>query len=454
MEWVGFEGRLRAAVALGLAMGTGCGPAVPTDDGRTSGSSGDSAGTGTTGAGTTADPSTTNVSASSATSPSTTTTSGSTGFSSTEDTPKFDIGAVPPTLDVGAVRIACLPEGNPPPACDTPLGAGEVLRPYCAPVDDAQACEAFSDDEFSIYVRNCLECFGFAERIVCERFALGDEPCCSWVVVSPGQSCPGRPFLVDGSARVPEAVHRSDWSRATTPKTDGLSGPTRERLAQAWAAEGCHEAASVASFSRFMLQLVALGAPAEFLSQAQAAIADEVEHARAFFGLAQAYGGVAVGPSEFPVDRALDGLDDPTSIAVSLATEGCIAETVSAMQLSLAAARASDPELRRILSEVAEQELQHAELAWSALAWMLQRGDAQLRARVAEVFVHAQDAVPRAVSVSDGLDPGTLRAVGRLTAGERLEVAQRALERCVAPAAAELLRPWTTGATPTAQRMG
>jgi len=182
-------------------------------------------------------------------------------------------------------------------------------------------------------------------------------------------------------------------------------------------------------------------------------MADEVEHARTFFGLALAYGGVSLGPDALPIEGALDGASDPVASAVSLATEGCIAETVSAMQLGLAASRATDPEIAALLSEIAEQELRHAELAWSALAWMLQRGDASLRAAVANAFTQAQDAVPRAVSISDGLDARTLRSGGRLTAAQRLDVAERALEHCIAPAAAALLQRWTMSARPPAEVM-
>jgi hypothetical protein len=54
--------------------------------------------------------------------------------------------------------------------------------------------------------------------------------------------------------------------------------------------------------------------------------------------------------------------------------------------------------------------------------------------------------VPRAADASDELPAAVLRAHGRLGAALRLALAERALARVVAPAAARLLEPWTTAA--------
>jgi len=442
MEWMEVSGRIRAAIALGFAMGgAGCGPVVSTEGSETSGS---------TGSGATSNDATTASSVSATTSA--TSTSGDPTFPKTGglgEGPRFDIGGgladIGPLPDVGEFTHDCEPVKEAP-ECVTELGPYEVLHPVCIEGVADAVCDTQTEDDYIDAAWDCLQCSGFPERLACEPFSLGDTTCCSWVVMSPGQSCPGRPFLVDGHARVPGVARRNDWSRPCSPNVAGLSTSIRSVLSAAWAAEGCHEAASVASFSRFVLQLMSLGAPSSLIAGAQAAMADEVEHARTFFGLACAYGGAELGPDTLAVEGALSSASDPVVSAVSLATEGCIAETISAMQLEFAASRATDPAVATLLSEVAEQELRHAELAWSALAWMLRRGDASLRAAVAQAFVQAQDAVPRAVSISDALDPGVLRAGGRLTADERLDVAQRALEHCVAPAAAALLQPWTVTA--------
>lgn len=453
MEWVDVNGRLRAAVALGLAMGGGgCGPVVDTDVGETDGTSG----TSSTSAGTTSPAATSTSTSTTITATSTSRPPTSASTTGQGDGPRFDLGDgvfdLNPSFDIGAPSHDCEPVPRAP-ACSAEVSGGEYLHPICVETTGDTTCDMVQDDEFFEATWDCTNCSGNPERIACERFTLNDATCCSWVVIRPGQSCPGRPFLVDGRARIPSAVERDDWCRPSSPNVHDLSPSTRAVLSQAWAAEGCHEAASVASFSRFVLQLLSLGAPSSLVARAQAAMADEVEHARAFFGLARAYGGVNLGPGQLSIDGALEHASDPIASAISLATEGCIAETVSAMQLELAASRATDPEIAELLSTIAEQELRHAELAWSALAWMLRRGDDSLRSAVADAFSRAEDAVPRAVSISDDLDPKILRAAGRLTAAQRLDVAQRALASCVAPVAAALFQPWTMIATSPSEVM-
>lgn len=424
---------LQAAATVGLALG-GCGPVV--DDGA-----GGSSSSGSTPDGTTSGSPGTSTSGAvpPKTSAGTVSTSGPL-FDIGDREPRFDVGGSA-SFDIGGPSVDCAEPPDEMPSCDVPLEQGQTLGVFCLH-EFATACEEIDEETFLDAGWDCLQCSGFPEYVACEPTQIGDDRCCAWTVIQPGQSCPGRPFIVEGAARVPTVVGRADWAADLAPN---LEHPTHvlEVLAAAWGREGCHEAASVASFSRFILQLVALGAPPQLIVQAQSAIADEVEHARAFFGLARAYGGVPVGPSELPIDGALTDASDPVAIAVTLAEEGCIAETISAMQLAVAAARTRDRVLRSLLTDIAEQELRHAELAWTALGWMLARGTDAVRNAVADVFANAHRAVPRSVSESDHLDPVTLAAVGRLGSRERLDIAERALSVTVAPAAAALLEPWT-----------
>lgn len=433
------EQRLRQAAALGLAWGLGCGPAVddtPPDSGSSSSST-----TGTT----------------------TTATADGSGPVSTsgpmkldlgpaptggDDGPRFDLGVQP---DIPAEGTVCVP---PPgtPDCDEPLESGkegdEVFMAICPTVAEGFECDELQPEFFLAAAEDCLGCDRELRRIACEPFAYTDgSRCCSWVVAGPVDCpAPGRPFLVEGQARVPAVVQRADWARRCEPRLEGLDAPTRAALAQAWAHDACYEAASVASFSRFVMQLLSLGAPPQLVERAQAALADEVEHARALFGLASAYADQPLGPGGLPIEHALHEASDPLAAAVALTKEGCIGETISAMQVAVAAQRAEDPAVRSLLAKIAEEELRHAELAWSTLGWLLARSDTAVRSAVAEVFAHASQAVPHAENVADALDPATLRAAGRLTAQERLDVAQRALAGCIASSAATVLRPWTTNA--------
>ena len=82
----------------------------------------------------------------------------------------------------------------------------------------------------------------------------------------------------------------------------------------------------MASFARFTLQLLALGAPPDLLIEAQRASLDEIEHAKTLYDLASQYAGRPLGPSQLSLDDlSLDA--DPQTIVADLVREGCVGET-------------------------------------------------------------------------------------------------------------------------------
>ena len=110
-----------------------------------------------------------------------------------------------------------------------------------------------------------------------------------------------------GVHRTAPVVTRDDWSLAARPDIGGLDPATRVALADAWTTDALAEHASIAAFARFVLHLLAVGAPPGLLRDAQQALADEIDHAARTFGLASAYAGRAVGPG--PIDiRHLNAL--------------------------------------------------------------------------------------------------------------------------------------------------
>ena len=441
--------RIRWAVAAGLALG--CGPTVVLpDDGDGGASQGnddddDDADSATSSPDDDDDTPATTVAP----------TSGDDGTSDDDDDDGDDDDDDGPSFDVGGgtppdppMPSDCFDDPPPPPkpGCDGMIGPGQVVGHFCVPKAGDALCDTVSSDDVLDQAQTCLGCGGFADAVACGPEAA-DGSCCYWVVYSPGQSCPGRPFTIDGRCRVPGVVRRNDWAEAIDLEIDALAPEIREALAAAWADEGCYEAASVGSFARFVLELIGQAAPPSLIADAQRALGEEVGHARTFFGLASAYGRCPVGPSEIDVTGALDGSADAIDIAERLASEGCIAESISALQLQVAASRAEDPQVRARLLAVAEEELRHAELAWRALAWMLRRGDDRMRQSIATVFANATDFVPKATSAADELAADVLHRAGRLTFDERNMLAERALGSIVAPAVDRLFDPWTTSAT-------
>jgi hypothetical protein len=189
----------------------------------------------------------------------------------------------------------------------------------------------------------------------------------------------GRPFLVANEARLAPVRERSDWSACdVAPNVAVLSPAARAALAQHWTEMARMEHASIAAFARFALELLALGAPASLVERTHAAMADETAHARAAFALASAYAGRDVGPGPLAIDGAL-GAVSARSVFATLAREGCIGETLAAVEATEAAGIATDEGVRTVLTKIARDETAHAELAWRTAAWLAANGDDDFR---------------------------------------------------------------------------
>jgi hypothetical protein len=193
----------------------------------------------------------------------------------------------------------------------------------------------------------------------------------------------GRPLRdAAGDVVMAETRRRDDWaSAAAAASTSGMTAALRTQLGAAWVASAREEHSSVASFARLSLVLLSLGAPADLVRAAHEAALDEIEHARAAFGLASAYLGDGVGPGELA--STLPALAEVSfaSLVTETFVDGCIGETSAAVCAVEAAALARDPVVRRILETIAADEQRHAELAWACVAWALREGgDAARRA--------------------------------------------------------------------------
>ncbi|MDC3956098.1 ferritin-like domain-containing protein [Polyangium jinanense] len=245
----------------------------------------------------------------------------------------------------------------------------------------------------------------------------------------------GRPFLVNDAPRTAEPVRGAFASGARSPEAmapnlDDLSADERALLAAAWTRDGLFEHASVASFGRFALELLAVGAPADLVTRAHRAAEDEVRHAELCFALASNYAGEARAPGPFPFEGRIDICADLASVAARAAREGCIGETIAAAVAAEQLAAATDPAVHAVLRLIAEDEARHAELAWRTVAWAVRVGGDAVRAAVLEVFASLGQGAPGERTPSDP----RLAAHGRLGEAEVQEVARRATVEVVLPA--------------------
>jgi hypothetical protein len=317
-----------------------------------------------------------------------------------------------------------------------PDAGGSFINVNClAPPTPGATCAGTYSDACVLSTYSCGLSKGGME-IVCGPITDAAGNCC---YVITGDCAVGRPFTVAGSARLGSLVPGEGYRERLSPDMESLDAATRAALADVWGREALFEHASMASFARFTLELLALGAPADLVSSSQRALADELAHARACLGLASAYAGVALRPSALPIDGALAESTSAPAIAASLAREGCVAETIAALHVQRAAEQARDPVVKAALARIAEEEAEHAALAWRALAWMLATGGGEVRRAVEKVFAEAEAHVSLGATTALAGDEEAMRAHGVLPVEERRALAREALGKVVGPAVRALL---------------
>ncbi|HYQ00887.1 MAG TPA: ferritin-like domain-containing protein [Polyangiaceae bacterium] len=256
----------------------------------------------------------------------------------------------------------CLCNGESPGRCsdagcatDADCGESSFCALRVGPCGDTSFHCTTPEDE-------CNSPADCGEHTKCYYFA-GKQTCTNAVC--------GRPFLIADAPRMAALEPRTDWlDAALTPNPVDLTPLERARLAAHWARLGQMEHASIAAFARFNLQLLSLGAPSHLVEACNRALSDETAHARSCFALASAYGGTDVGPAKLDIAHCFEDAS-LESIAKLVLREGCLGETVAALEAAAAAELAVDPTVKLALTRIASDERDHAELAFQFLRWAL-----------------------------------------------------------------------------------
>jgi hypothetical protein len=290
-----------------------------------------------------------------------------------------------------------------------------------------------------------LGCIGISRRVtdvVGGPYTTADA-CCYDVLTESYPCYVGRTFFIDEGVVTAELRAGASWNAGPEPCVSALDVTTRRALAEAWARDGLFEHASVASFARFVMQLLAVGAPADLVRDAHAAAIDEVAHAEISLALASGYLGRRVAPTPLPFGAPLAIEADLASIAAETVMEGCIGETVATLQALAALEDASDPAVREVLSRTVLDEARHAELAWRFMAWAIAEGGVRTHVAVARAFQAFKPPPPRDEDLR-GVDLAAYAAHGRQTAVHARAIAERILAEVVKPLSAALLSasPW------------
>jgi hypothetical protein len=330
---------------------------------------------------------------------------------------------------------------------DAECGSGRLcaVDPTCNRVDFI--CQT-AEDECSVASDCPSGTLCDLESVDFNNPAAGARRAC--IVV--GCPVPGRPFLVDGTERCAPLEARADWYSDGDYTEGGAAAATdlpcspqlRAAIARCWTEQALQEHASVAAFARFVLQLLGLGAPAELIADATSAMQDEVRHAQDCFRLARRYAAHDAGPGPLPLEGAFASTE-LCEVIVGTVLEGCIGETVAAIEAAEALQHCADPAARSVLARIAADETRHAELAWRCVAWALERAAGtpefeRLRQQVQSAFAGALGGTVTSADRAGSADRELARH-GLLSPVLRRELRQRVLFEVVAPCARALLEP-------------
>ncbi len=210
---------------------------------------------------------------------------------------------------------------------------------------------------------------------------------------------PGVEFMLRGRPLVAE-----DGRALHAP----LRGPSSSGhpAVRAWREAAAAEHASIASFARATLELMAVGAPLSLVARSHQAALDEVRHARLSLAVARRLAGdesalaamddiddsgvtsetddCAFGPLPVASPRVSAGPQTSSLALVATTTlvEAAVPETLAALAAGVAARRCRHADVRAALDEIHADETRHAALAWDIVDWCVVR-DNDARAAVA-----------------------------------------------------------------------
>lgn len=226
--------------------------------------------------------------------------------------------------------------------------------------------------------------------------ASGDQ--CCYATTAPRPLCPpgetmttagvcqrrmyrGRPIREDGRVLIASPAERADWSTfaiagASREVADNIChrrmAPVDQARAARWERDAAAEHASVAAFAKLALELLAWGAPPDLVDGCHVAAREEIEHARLAYGLASRFAGRTIGPGPLRLSGGLTR--DLVTWACETFEDGCVGESVAAIEAAEALSQETDAEIAHVLRVIADDEASHASLAFRMVAWAIEAG--------------------------------------------------------------------------------
>ena len=277
-------------------------------------------------------------------------TSTSTACSSAADDSSTDAGQ--PDLGIGTC--------NAPPPRQTrapfkPELCRQQVEPDAAPVDAASAdantaTDAGAPDATPLEVDAGATCF-----LDCSKACASGNP--------PGY------FGLASCRREGDEVVCEYQGPACGRAPAGLVAPPTADSEDGYLLLAAHlETAAVIAFEHLARDLELHGAPPELVERALRSADDERRHQAVMERLC-----ARRGLSPLPVVAASYAPKSLQAFAEENAVEGCGRETLGALVALHQAEHAQTEELRSLMQVIAEDEVQHAELAWDIAAWLAPR---------------------------------------------------------------------------------
>lgn len=280
---------------------------------------------------------------------------------------------------------------------------------------------------------------------VCGPTPVRSTSCC--YAVSLSILCEGRPLTTDDGPRTATSAAGITWLD-DLEQLDPLPDDVRAAASAAWRRAALAEHASVASFARFALELLALGAPASLVDEATRAQADEVRHARQAFAVLSWLTGAPESPGPLPLD-GVHPRTTPEQVLTATLLEGCVNETLAAAEAARAAQACSTPPLADRLAALAEDEARHAALAWRTVRWLL-GANPELRPLARSVLVSALHDGPAARRTAD-LPDAAWHQAGLLPPEARAALRRQVLRDVVRPVGEAVIGPLDDTCAPRAE---
>ena len=242
------------------------------------------------------------------------------------------------------------------------------------------------------------------------------------------------------------ALRRGDHDPEGALSQGALEGSYSERaltLARnTWRRRMVHEHQSAAVFSRLLPQLMAAAATLEHKTTVLRMAMDELRHASLCAGVVGLLGGEPVVETELRTEPLPEHEDGSATEAClrNVMFVGCLSETVSIALLTEERELTREPVIRRVVEQLAADEVLHAKLGWSYLAatWPTLDEDARARTNaylpVAFRYLRAKmhGAMPLGVQLDEGLKT-QLEALGVMSSEEGRELFAATVAEVIVP---------------------